>query len=113
MRSCWGRWRLARTQTRADGGQLVALDRDSGTVLQSLPLPGVPDVVWHDAELRRLYVVVGDPGVVCTFSTNGDLTDVGTTETEAGAHTLTVDSVSHHVYVFCPESGGGAVYAPG
>jgi hypothetical protein len=34
------------------------------------------------------------------------------TETEAGAHTLTVDPVSHHVYVFCPERGGAAVYAP-
>jgi hypothetical protein len=82
-------------------------------VLQSLPLPGVPDVVWHDGELRRLYVAVGKPGVVCTFSTDGDLTQRGVTETEAGAHTLTVDPVSHHVYVFCPERGGAAVYAPG
>ncbi len=97
----------------ADGGQLVALDRDSGAVSQSLPLPGAPDVVWHDDELRRLYVAVGEPGVVCTFGTDGDLTRLGTTETEVGAHTLTVDPVSHHVYVFCPESGGAAVYAPG
>jgi DNA-binding beta-propeller fold protein YncE len=96
----------------ADGGQLVALDRDSGAVLQSLPLPGVPDVVWHDSELRRLYVAVGEPGCVCSFSTDGDLASVGMTETEAGAHTLTVDPISHHVYVFCPESGGAAVYAP-
>ena len=29
----------------ADGGDLVVLDRDSGEVLASLPLPGVPDVV--------------------------------------------------------------------
>jgi DNA-binding beta-propeller fold protein YncE len=96
----------------ADGGHLAALDRDTGAVLQSLPLPGVPDVVWHDAELRRLYVAIGEPGVVCAFSTDGDLTQLGMTETEAGAHTLTVDPVSHHVYVFCPERGGAAVYAP-
>ena len=47
----------------ADGGALVVLDRDSGEVLASLPLPGVPDVVMHDAEIRRLYVAVRDPGV--------------------------------------------------
>ena len=67
----------ARLLCAADGGQPVALDRDSGAVLQSLPLPGVPDVVWHDAELRRLYVAVGEPGVVCAFSTDGDLAHVG------------------------------------
>jgi hypothetical protein len=103
----------ARLLCAADGGHLVALDCDAGGVLQSLPLPGVPDVVWHDSELRRLYIAVGDPGVVCTFSTDGDLTQRGVRETEAGAHTLTVDPVSHHVYVFCPERGGAAVYAPG
>jgi DNA-binding beta-propeller fold protein YncE len=103
----------ARLLCAADGGHLVALDRDSGAVLQSLPLPGVPDVVWHDSELRRLYIAIGEPGVVCTLSTDGDLTQRGVTETESGAHTLTVDPSSHHVYVFCPERGGAAVYAPG
>jgi DNA-binding beta-propeller fold protein YncE len=102
----------ARLLCAADRGHLIALDRDTGTVLQSLPLPGVPDVVWHDAGLRRLYVAVGEPGLVCTFSTDGDLTHLGMTETEAGAHTLTVDPVSHYVYVFCPERSGAAVYAP-
>jgi DNA-binding beta-propeller fold protein YncE len=96
----------------ADGGRLVSLDRDTGAVLQSLPLPGAPDVVWHDVELRRLYVAIGDPGVVCSFSTEGDLAPLGITETERGAHTLTVDPASNHVYVFCPESGGAAVYSP-
>ena len=108
-----GLWLIgARLLCAADGGELVALDRDRGTVLQSLPLPGVPDVVWHDAELRRLYVAIGEPGVVCTFSTGGELAPLGVTETESGAHTLTVDPVSHHVYVFCPESRGARVYAP-
>jgi hypothetical protein len=96
----------------ADGGQLVALDRDTGAVFQSLRLLGVPDVVWHDPDLRRLYVAVGEPGAICTFSTEGDLAPLGTTETEAGAHTLTVDPTSHDVYVFCPGSAGAAVYTP-
>jgi hypothetical protein len=38
--------------------------------------------------------------------------ELGTTTTEAGAHTLGVDPLSHHVYVFCPGSSGAAVYAP-
>jgi DNA-binding beta-propeller fold protein YncE len=48
----------------ADGGALVALDRDSGAVLGSVTLPGEPDVVMHDPALARLYVAIGSPGVV-------------------------------------------------
>jgi hypothetical protein len=33
---------------------LAVLDRDSGELVASLPLPGVPDVVMHDPELARL-----------------------------------------------------------
>src|SRR5262245_19372291 len=51
----------------ADGGALVVLDRDDGKVLTSLPLPGVPDVVMHDPDLKRLYVAIGEPGVACSF----------------------------------------------
>ena len=32
----------------ADGGALVVLDRDSGAVLGSLPLPGVPYGTYRD-----------------------------------------------------------------
>jgi DNA-binding beta-propeller fold protein YncE len=96
----------------ADGGELVVVDSDTGAVQQVLPLPGVPDVVMHDAELRRLYVAIGDPGAVCSFDTENDLRQLATTTTEAGAHTLGLDPLSHQVYVFCPESGGAAIYAP-
>src|SRR6266498_3115314 len=34
----------------ADGSALIVLDRDSGAVVASLPLAGVPDVVMHDSE---------------------------------------------------------------
>lgn len=96
----------------ADGGELVVLDRDRGTVRRSLPLPGVPDVVWHDRVLQRLYVAIGEPGVVCSFDTTGEVSHIETTETEPEAHTLTVDPISHEVYIFCPGSGGAAVYSP-
>ena len=93
----------------ADGGALVVLDRDSGRVQANLPLPGVPDVVWHDPELHRLYVAVGDPGVVCSFDSE-QLEQVGMVETEAGAHTLGWDPDGRRLYVFCPDRGGAAVF---
>jgi DNA-binding beta-propeller fold protein YncE len=93
----------------ADGGDLVVLDRDTGAVLEREPLPGVPDVVMLDPELQRLYVAVGDPGVVCVFDSH-PLAPVDTLETEAGAHTLGWDPDGHDLYVFCPGSGGAAVY---
>jgi DNA-binding beta-propeller fold protein YncE len=93
----------------ADGGDLVVLDRESGEVLASLPLPGVPDVVMHDPDLRRLYVAVGEPGVVCSFDSER-LEQVEAVETEQGAHTTGWDPVGRALYVFCPGSGGAAVY---
>jgi DNA-binding beta-propeller fold protein YncE len=93
----------------ADGGALVVLDRDSGEPLASLPLPGVPDVVMHDPDLHRLYVAIGDPGVVCSFD-SARLEFVETVETEAGAHTTGWDPDGRCLYVFCPESGGAAVF---
>ncbi len=93
----------------ADGGALVVLDRDSGEVVRSLPLRGVPDVVMHDAELRRLYVAIGDPGVVCSFESD-QLEELETVETERGAHTTGWDPADRCLYVFCPASGGAAVY---
>lgn len=93
----------------ADGGALVALDRDSGAVIASLPLPGTPDVVMHDSELRRLFVAIGDPGLVCSFDTDR-LEPLETVSTEAGAHTIGWDPVGRRLWVFCPGSGGAAVY---
>jgi hypothetical protein len=57
-----------------------------------------------------LHVAIGETGVVCTFDSDS-LEPVETVETEAGAHTLGLDPVDHHLYVFCPGSGGAAVYA--
>jgi sugar lactone lactonase YvrE len=93
----------------ADGGALVVLDRDGGEVLASLPLPGVPDVVMHDPDLRRLYVAVGEPGLVCSFDSDR-LEQLETIETETGAHTIGWDPDGRSLYVFCPESGGAAVF---
>jgi DNA-binding beta-propeller fold protein YncE len=93
----------------ADGGALVVLDRDSGDALASRPLPGLPDVVMHDPDLRRLYVAIGEPGVVCSFDSER-LEQLEIVKTEQGAHTTGWDPVDKCLYVFCPASGCAAVY---
>jgi hypothetical protein len=93
----------------ADGGVLAVLDRDSGDLLASLPLPGVPDVVMHDPELARLYVAIGEPGVVCSFDSDR-LEPLETVAAEQGAHTLGWDADGRCLYVFCPERGGALVF---
>jgi len=93
----------------ADGGALVVLDRDGGEVIANLPLPGVPDVVMHDPGLRRLYVAIGEPGLVCSFNSER-LEQIETIETEHGAHTTCWDAIDRCLYVFSPASGGAAVY---
>lgn len=93
----------------ADEGALAVLDRDSGAVLEQLPLPGVPDVIMLDPDLQRLYVAIGDPGVVCAF-TSHPLQHLETIETEPGAHTCGWDLDARCLYVFCPGSGGAMVF---
>ena len=93
----------------ADGGALVVLAAESGAILASLPLPGVPDVVMHDSERRRLYVAIGEPGLVCSFDSDR-LSALDTIVTEPGAHTTCWDPVGRCLYVFCPESGGATLY---
>lgn len=93
----------------ADGGALVVLERDTGEVLKSLPLPGVPDVVMQDPDLRRLYVAIGEPGVVCSFDSER-LEPLETVETEPGAHTSCWDRDGRSLYVFSPVGGGAIVY---
>lgn len=92
-----------------DGGALVVLDRAAGTVLATLSLPGAPDVVMHDAVAGRLYVAIGDPGVIAVIDTRS-LEPAEITPTEPGAHTLGIDAPRHTVYAFQPASSGAAVY---
>jgi DNA-binding beta-propeller fold protein YncE len=96
----------------ADEGALVILDRDSGDVITSLPLPGEPDVVMHDPEFERLYVAIGEPGLICSFDTDR-LEPLETVATEQGAHTIGWDPDGPRLYVFCPASEGAAVYEEG
>jgi hypothetical protein len=93
----------------ADGGVLIVLHRDTGAVEGTLPLPGAPDVIMHDPDLRHLYVAIGEPGVICVADTDR-LHLLETVPTEPGAHTLGIDPQRHAVYAFLPSSGGAAVF---
>lgn len=92
-----------------DASALVVLECDTGETIASLPLPGVPDVVMHDPALARLYVAVGEPGVVCSFDTE-KLEPLETVETEPGAHTIGWDPDGRALYVFAPGSVGALVF---
>jgi DNA-binding beta-propeller fold protein YncE len=96
----------------ADGGALVILDRETGTAIASMPLPGPPDVLMHDPGLAHLYVAIGEPGVICVVDTRRPEL-LGTVPTEDGAHTIAVDNDSHAVYAFLSGSCGAAIYQDG
>jgi len=92
-----------------DAGVLLAIDAASGRVLGDVPLSGAPDVIFLHPQSGRLYVAIGDPGVI-------DVVDVGTMRrmevvpTEAGAHTLALDRKRNKVYAFLPNSHRAAVF---
>ena len=77
--------------------------------MKQLPLPGATEVVMLDPELKRVFVAIGEPGVVCSFDTER-LDQLETIETEQGAHMTGWGSVGRCLYVFCPASSGAAVY---
>ena len=92
-----------------DGGRLVEIDADAVTILRSADLAGVPDVIFLNAALARLYVAVGDPGVVEIFDTRS-LRRVERVATEQGAHTLAFDATRNLVYALLPATHRAAVY---
>lgn len=93
-----------------DAGALLAIEAASGRVLGEVALSGAPDVIFLHPQSRRLYVAIGDPGVI-------DVIDIGTmrrTEvvpTETGAHTLALDRKRSKIYSFLPQSHRAAVFA--
>jgi DNA-binding beta-propeller fold protein YncE len=92
-----------------DAGVLLEVDADRGEILATERIAGVPDVVFFNKALRRLYVAIGDPGVIEVFDT-APLRRHETVTTEAGAHTLSFDGMRSIVCAFLPGSHRAAVY---
>jgi DNA-binding beta-propeller fold protein YncE len=74
-----------------------------------LKLSGAPDVVFLNRALRRLYVAIGDPGVVDVIDVSS-WRRVETVETERGAHTIAFEEGRNRVYAFLPETHRASVY---
>ncbi len=63
----------------------------------------------HDPALRRLYIAIGEPGVICVVDTDR-LHLLETAPAGPGAHTLAIDPDRHAVYALLPASSGAAIY---
>lgn len=84
-----------------DGGAVVTLDLASGRAPAQVPIAGLPDAIWHNHRLDRLYVAIPDPGVIEVVNTQR----MGVEEqivTEAGTHTTAYDALRQRLYVFLP-----------
>lgn len=92
-----------------DAGVLVEVDADDGAIVATRPIAGVPDVVFFNAQLDRLYVAIGEPGVVEVFET-APLRPHESVVTERGAHTLAFDAARNVVCAFLPASHRASVY---
>lgn len=62
---------------------------------------GTPDAIWHNHRTARLYVAIGDPGVIDVVNTAAMAIDEQIA-TEAGAHTTAFDVLRQRLYVFLP-----------
>ncbi len=95
-----------------DAGKLVSLDSRSGEVLGTLDLTGPPDVIFLNPLLARLYVAIGDPGVIDVIDTRGWKT-VQVVPTGRGAHTIAHDVNSNRVYAFLSQTNRVDVFQDG
>jgi hypothetical protein len=92
-----------------DAGVLAVVDADRGEILGTEQLTGPPDVVFYNRALGRLYVAIGEPGVIDVFDT-APLRRHETITTEPGAHTLSFDARRNIVCAFLPATHRAAVY---
>ena len=93
-----------------DAAVLVALHADTGAVLHTARLAGPPDVIFLNRTLGRVYVAIGEPGVIEVFDSSS-LRRLGMVTTEPGAHTIAFDERRHLVCAFLPESHRAALYS--
>jgi len=92
-----------------DGGAVVALDLAGGREVAQAPIAGGPDAIWFNPHRKRLYVAIGEPGVVDVVDTE-TMVVVQQVETERDAHTTAFDAGRQRLYAFLPSSCRAAVY---
>lgn len=84
-----------------DGGQVVTLNLTTNQEVDAVRISGVPDAIWHNHQLGRLYVAIAQPGLVEVVNT-ATMTVEEQLSTEAGAHTTAYDAARQRLYVFLP-----------
>ena len=72
-------------------------------------LSGPPDVVLFDPASDRLYVAVGDPGVIDVFDA-ADFERLESYPTEKGAHTIAFDPETSRIFAFLPATHRAAAF---
>ena len=65
--------------------------------------------MFFDGAHKRLYVAVGDPGVIDVFDTR-TMENLGRVATEKGAHTFALAPAGDQVYAFLPATHRAAIY---
>lgn len=92
-----------------DDKSLVVFDISSGKEKAKIQLSGYPDVIWLNKSKKILYCAVDEPGAVDVIDTQ-NYKILETINTEDGAHTLTFNSQTQHLYVFFPKTCCATVY---
>lgn len=92
-----------------DDGNLFAINIPSGEIEFRAQLAGTPDVVFFNVVRSRLYVAIGDPGVIEVYDTNR-LEMIDRVETETGAHTFGWDLDRQQIFALVPKSCRALVF---
>ncbi len=89
---------------------LAVMDLRTGTLIDTVPIGRLVDVVAWDAGLHRVYTAnsAGSMTVV-EESSSRMYRAIDTIQTAAGGHTLAVDPQTHRVYVVCSGFRGAQV----
>jgi DNA-binding beta-propeller fold protein YncE len=100
---------LGRLFVACDAGVVTILDLATGRERGTVAIAGEPDVIWHSARRRRLYVAIGQPGVIDVIDT-ALAARVEQIATEPGAHTTAFDPTRGRLYAFLPQSARAVAY---
>lgn len=95
-----------------DGGDLLALELDSGEETGRVAIGGQPDAIWFNPKADCVYVAIGDLGVLHSVDVQ-KMRIGGTFETEKGAKTTALDIDRQTLYVFKPSSCAVAAFDEG
>jgi hypothetical protein len=94
---------LDRTGQRAfvacDAAMVAVIDLSTDRELGRVPIAGEPDAIWYSSSAERLYVAIGQPGVIDVLD-GKTLAVVEEVSTKEGAHTTAFDSQRGRLYVF-------------